>query len=260
MATSKKNLIVAVLSLLVASLDSQAKEWRGIVPLHSTREDVARLFNQCRDPKMDCVFQLGNEDIRIVFSGAATGDFPECPSQLPAGTVLLIATTPKTNLPLKRLRINKTKLRSFDPSSPPNSGYVGYIDDKEGLLLKTYKGRVLEIHYIAMANDKPLCPSYYENPESLIQVGLFTHCPPISLVCPTNSLAGAHVTCSAETDVDPKTRFTWRVTDGRIVNGQGTRVISLDTKGLEGKTITVMVGIGGFCSTTAASAVRILPK
>jgi hypothetical protein len=257
----KKRFLVATLSLLVVGTNLRAKEWRGITPLHSTREDVVRLFNQCEDPKMDCVFHLGNEQIRIVFSGDESGSFSECPSQLPANTVLLIETKLKTELQLKRLNINKRNFRSFDPSSPPNMGYKGYIDDKKGLILKTYKGRVIQIDYIATVKDKPLCPSYYENPISFIQVGLYTHCPPIAILCPTNNpQAGENVMFSAEIATDPKTNFTWTVSAGRIVNGQGTRVISVDTKGLKGQTIIATVKVSGFCSTGAACAMQISPK
>lgn len=256
--TSKTKLVLAILLLLVLDGISLAKEWRGIAPLHSKREDVVRLLKQCGDAKLDCEFDFGNDHIRIVFSGDSTGDFNECSTQLPAGTVLLIEITPKTNLQFKDLRIKKKNLRLFAPSSPPNIRYRGYINDKEGLILKTYKGRVLQIDYIASVTDKHLCPSYYENPEAFIQVGLDLSPPPVAIICPTKEPgAGERITISAETIVDPKTSFTWTLSAGKIVKGQGTPVIIVDISGLEGQAIVATVNVHG---AAASCEVRISPK
>ena len=104
--------------------DALAKEWRGIVPLHSTKADVARLFGGC-DRNSGCRVRVGNEEAYFVFSNGTMGDI-KCAKDLPADTVLLIEVTLIDPPKLSALRINKNQFRTFDPSTPPNIGYKGY--------------------------------------------------------------------------------------------------------------------------------------
>ena len=68
------------------------------------------------------------------------------------------------------MRIDQSKYRTFDPSSPPNIGYVGLIDDVHGLVIQTFEGYVNVICYIANIQDRKLCGSYYEYPEGFISI------------------------------------------------------------------------------------------
>jgi hypothetical protein len=254
--TSK--LLIAIFLVCLFDEASHAKEWRGIAPLRSKREDVVRLLERCADPALDCAFDLENEHIRIVFSGDAPGDFSECSTSVPADTVLLIEVTHKASLQFRKLPINKKGLRSFDPSSPPNMGYKGYIDEKEGVLLNTYRGRVLQTYYIASAGDIDRCPRYYENPEALIQVRLSDSLPSLAVICPSKETrAGERITISAEAGIDRKTRFVWTLSSGKIMKGQGTPIITVDTTGLEGQTITATVEAG---ATAASCVIRLCPR
>src|SRR5688500_8624468 len=105
-----------------------AEEWRGIVPLRSTREDVTRLFGQCSGKENLCEFTLPNEDILIVFSSNDA-----CPN-LPADTVLLIERELRAATTLAGLGLDQRRFKSFDPSWPRKIGYRGYIDEQSGLL------------------------------------------------------------------------------------------------------------------------------
>lgn len=67
---------------------ASAKEWRGIVPLHSTRSDVARLFGTC-DRDSGCKVRVGNEEAYFVFSNGTMGH-TKCAKDLPPDTVFLI--------------------------------------------------------------------------------------------------------------------------------------------------------------------------
>lgn len=162
-------IITCACAMLAISSASQAKGWRGIVPLHSTRGDVIRLLGLSPDANdLRSKYHLEKEEVYIVFS---TKDFCDADAKkVPVGTVLLIQVTPKTETRLTDFQIDTKRLRKFDPSSPPGIGYEGYIDDEEGIIFRTYKGRVDEIAYIAMAKDKHLCPDYYASPEKFIQI------------------------------------------------------------------------------------------
>lgn len=167
----KKILTVIGLAAIILSLSesSSAKDWRGIIPLHSTRADVTRLLGPSPDANsVRARYVLEKEDVYFVF----TSDQPysRCTSEVPRDAVLLIQITPKTKLRLSNLRIDQSQYRTFDPSSPPNIGYVGLIDDVDGIVIRTFKGYVNVICYIANIQDRKLCRSYYEHPEESVSI------------------------------------------------------------------------------------------
>jgi hypothetical protein len=169
-------------------------------------------------------------------------DYNECVKNLPPNTVLLIEVQLIDPPKLNALRINKKNFRTFDPSSPPNIGYKGFIDEKEGLIIKTYKGKVLQLDYIAAGKDVALCPDYYENPESFIQLLIDYCCAPLAVSCPSQTpVDGDRVTLSAATVDTGSAKYKWRVTAGKIVAGQGTLRIIVDTTGVGGRTITATI-------------------
>jgi hypothetical protein len=155
--------------ILALSGVSDAKEWRGIVPLHSTREDVTRLLGASPDANnIRAKYFLEKEDVYIVFSG---GEFSqECARRLPKDTVLLIEVTPKTNLLLSELQMETGKFRKFDPSSSSGIGYEAYVNEADGIVIRTFKGRVDEIAYVASAQERNRCPEYYGNLEGFLSL------------------------------------------------------------------------------------------
>ena len=67
----KKMLKVIGLATIILSLSesSSAKDWRGIIPLHSTRDDVIRLLGPSPDANnIRARYSLEKEDVYIVFS------------------------------------------------------------------------------------------------------------------------------------------------------------------------------------------------
>jgi len=76
-------LILIRIVLISTAETSYAKEWRGIVPLRSTRSDVVRLLNQCSDQMEACRFTLETENVHILFSGGLPAAYHECAKRLP---------------------------------------------------------------------------------------------------------------------------------------------------------------------------------
>jgi hypothetical protein len=74
-------------------------------------------------------------------------------------------------------------------------------------------------------------------------------CPTLSIICPTDiPLPGASVNFAANisgNDPNRKLKYKWQVSAGKIIDGQGTPVISVDTSGTEGQTITATVEVDG---------------
>lgn len=233
-----------------------AEEWRGIKPMSSTRADVVRVFGECSDKEKQCEFESEKEDVSIQFSGTNT-----CNGR--SDLVLLIQRTLRTTTTMKALGFDKRRFKSFDPSLPRKMGYRAYVDDESGLLFKTLRDEVFEIYYIAAKPDRQACPIYY-NTRELLQVVREHYFRINSVICPIkNPVDGERVLIVAHYGGTGQ-RFTptWITTEGRIVAGQGTRKILLDTTGLAGKIVTVTIEVydgslhtaNGSCSFDVSAA------
>jgi hypothetical protein len=236
-----KTLIKSILSLflvLVAIECCFAKEWRGLTPLRSTRADVARLLNQCSEQKEACAFTLDNEDVYILFSGGLTDEYGECSRMLPAETVMFIDVQPKVTLKIDSLKLVTKKFKTFNPSEPYKMGLKGYWNENEGLLINTLRGKVIQRDYLAAAADKPICASFYEEPESFIEM-VPVHVPVVALTCSSAVRAGERIVASASTNMTAPRGYVWMVGAGTIISGQRTRRITVDTTGLSGQAIVV---------------------
>lgn len=166
---------------LTLAVVSHAKDWRGLTPLHSTRADVERLLGEPPHPPKDgsraytlnkgrSIYFLDEGEIYIVFAEAGSPAAVDCSGKIPADTVMSIFVTLKNETRVSDLQIDEKKFRKFDPSQPPELGYEAYLNEQDGLLIKAFKGKVEEVIYIASAQDKHLCSSYYQNAESFVQV------------------------------------------------------------------------------------------
>ena len=90
-------------------------------------------------------------------------------------------------------------------------------------------------------------------------------CPNVSIVCPDRVVVDEPITFSANLSGgsgNVTATYNWTVSAGRIIEGQGTSAIKVDTKGLAGETIKATFSVAGYpkdCS--AVCLVRIpLPK
>jgi hypothetical protein len=218
------------------------------------RQDVVRLLGgRCADPHAPCQFNQNGHQIRLIFSGSAVKDFYECAKELPADTVLLIEDTPADPIPMREMRLGRN-LKSLGATI---FGFRGYVDQREGLVLKTYKGKVIQLNYVATTKEKHRCRDYYQNPSDFVQV--ITHCPPVTLEGPRGAVeAGDKVTFRANVIEDPKMTLSWILNAGKMIGARTTtRTISVDTAGLEGQTLKVTVQAQGSCSVETSYDVRI---
>ncbi len=246
-----------MLLLLVASEYSVAKGWRDITPLRSTRADVVRLLNQCSEQKEACAFTLDNEDIYILFSGGLTDEYAECSRMLPAETVMFINVEKKATPKIESLNLDKKKFTTFNPAEPYKMDLKGYWNESDGLLINTLRGKVIEIDYLASDADKSRCLSFYEEPESFIKI-IPVHVPLITVDSSVKSArAGERVTFSAFANVNAKRGYTWTVSTGKIVSGQFTHKITVDTSGLAGQTVVATAEIRDVFSQTAVASGKV---
>ena len=244
--------------LIVAADLCVAAEWRGIVPIRSTRADVVRLFNRCEEKTEQCTFNFGNQNVSFVFSGWQHA-FSGCPKSVPDDTVLLVRARFNQPVAQREFELNLKQFKSYNPGGKSNRAY---IDENAGLLVQSHEGSVIGVIYIATREDQSYCPRYYDNPRDFVEITEGGHMwPVVSVSCPpTSPRAGSKVPFVLVSANDDYDSIHWTITDGAILSGQGTKEITVDTTGLAGKKISATVEVKQFGHPTPASCeVLILP-
>jgi len=160
-----------VLLVMTASSDTFAKSWRGITPLHSTAQDVRKLFPACEEKETGCSLAFEDQEVVIIYSGPdILGGPAECKG-IPKGTVLAIIVRFHGLKKLEEFKLKRERFTTFDPSDPPKRIYKAYFYAREGLIINTYEGQAFQLAYIAAEKDIPLCPEYYDDPKGFVAIG-----------------------------------------------------------------------------------------
>lgn len=145
---------------LTAAAHAQAKEWRRIVPLRTTRAEVERRLGKPRGG----YHELKTERAFIFYSGGrgcAGGEAWD----VPRDTVVRILVTPKARLRLSSLRLDPRRFeKSADPEVP---SHALYRDREAGLTYEVFEGGgklnglVLHIEFEPAAKDdeRLRCPA-----------------------------------------------------------------------------------------------------
>jgi hypothetical protein len=159
-AKIKRGVAACACAVLLAAAQAQAKDWRRVVPLRTTRARVVRRLGKPRGGYLN----LKTERALIVYSsgrGCAGGETWD----VPRDTVVQIVVTPKTRLRLAALRLDMRKFqKSPDPEVP---AHALYTDKEAGLTYEVYEGAgednglVLHVQYDPTAEDDKLlrCPA-----------------------------------------------------------------------------------------------------
>jgi len=167
-----------------------AREWRGLVPMRSTRSDVERVLGKPNDPRRGVTRSYDLHDGRsIYFSdyGEAYIVFAKmqavmgqrhCIDSVAPDTVLLIQVSPTVEQSVDDYIRDRKRFRTFDPSEPRGIGYLGYVDEEEGFVIQTFRGKVTELVYLPAKGDQEPCAGYYFNPEEFVSI--LVH-PPMNL-------------------------------------------------------------------------------
>jgi len=87
-------------------------------------------------------------------------------------------------------------------------------------------------------------------------------CPNVAISCPESATENAPVTFTAtisggSANITPT--YNWTISAGRIISGQGTPTITVDTAGMAGQTIRADLDIGGYGMRCPASCVVSIP-
>ena len=162
MVNARFKIGVCAIWLLLAGSVASAKEWRGIVPLKSTRADVERAFGIPKG-KSDAIsyYKLANEIVVFNFeNGGCDSDIGKLGYgwNVPLGTVTSIGVIPRG---LHRLEeYNSANKFKIDDAG---AGIVYYTDQSAGLTVETFQNRVTLLeHYPQATQESVRCPRVTE--------------------------------------------------------------------------------------------------
>ena len=160
MNTAGKFLILASIAFFANSV--QAKAWRGIEPLHSTRADVERLLGSkvVRCGGSACIYDLGEEIIFVLYAADSSckNDDATTAWKVPVGTVIEIGVRFKEDKPLSELQFDLSKFERVEDKHIP--GWIYYVSLDEGVRVEGGLQTASSVRYFQSAKDNHLrCPS-----------------------------------------------------------------------------------------------------
>lgn len=171
---------IFLLIMLATVTPSSAKEWRGLVPLHSTRADVERLLGSPSIDRSDITFyEFERESVSFHYAKGPCG-VESSGWNVPRDTVISIWVTPRPNLlKLADLRLDESK---YKKEKDTHVQYiVNYINDAEGISYEvdtSAEGMVTLIEYLPAAKDAHLrCPTSSEGLEHTTKFDSYSDIP-----------------------------------------------------------------------------------
>ena len=153
-------IVVCVLFLICDSVE--AKPWRGIEPLHSTRADVERLLGAkvVRCGHSACIYDLGEEIVFVLYATASSckNDNATTAWKVPVDTVIEIGVHFREDKPLSQLKFDLSKFERVEDEHLP--GWIYYVNLEEGVRVEGGLQTASGVTYFQSAKDNYLrCPS-----------------------------------------------------------------------------------------------------
>ncbi len=237
--------------LFAATETAFGSAWRGIVPFRSTRNDVISTFGGCRETALNrCMLETRKETVVVFFANRMCRT-PK--SSNPNDLVTRIEASPKefTKFTVDKINFDNVVFMSINDPTPYGSSMIA--DDPDGIAIQTNEKSIRKIYYLPTSEDSRLCPKAYVEP-----TGLFRHvtiwespCPSILIETPGAIAASskpvtlvAHVS-GVLPSVTPT--YSWKVSAGRIIDGQNTDAVKIDIGNVpEGTMLEVKLDVGGF--------------
>ena len=154
----KRALLTSLLLICSYVISSTAKEWCGIVPLHSTRADVERLLKvkPQRCGSNACLYELPDKTVFALYASEPTcrNDDAATSWKVPRDTVIEISIYFKTPQSFPALDIDVTK---YDRVPDKELHGIVYLSDyAKGIRMETSGDAVREITYYPAKKDDNL--------------------------------------------------------------------------------------------------------
>lgn len=161
-----------VLTIAALAIVAEAKDWRGLIPLHSTREDVVQLMGEWQwapagrtttyQPLTDSdPYYLPEGEIYFSYAPRVDERRDSLPREIAPGLLLTIRFTPITPWEWSQLLPNRSAFRRLDPTSG-ESAFERYADDADGLIVRTNGGRIVELIYLPRGEDREPFAKYFD--------------------------------------------------------------------------------------------------
>ena len=151
-------LIFFLFSTLLTVPGAEAKGWRGIVPLHTTRAEVERLLGPPTEQQTEysVVYRTENETVIIYYARGLPCGIGEKYGQwrVPRDTVESIFITPNMGSPLSKLTIDESKYKKSSGGHRAEDIY--YVNEQDGESLRVFQNEVMDITYSPAASDENL--------------------------------------------------------------------------------------------------------
>ena len=145
-----KLILFSVGTVLILCGVSFAKDWHGIIPLRSTRQDVEQKLGLS---SYGGGYAYETEDERVFFT-YFSGECNDSETwKVPRDTVVMIIAYPKTRLLLSNLQIDPKKYKKTNDCNP---GSFHYTDKDEGISYAVDGDVVSEILYYPKREDERL--------------------------------------------------------------------------------------------------------
>jgi hypothetical protein len=158
MSNSTRSL-VCICSLFLAVSTISAKTWRGIEPLHSTRDDVKRLLGEPEKSSTYAFLYRSQDEIAVIhFQTTSCKDECGFGWNVPLETVISIGVIPKTKSGKAELSLtDKFKVENTD------GGFVYYTNEEEGVSVEKYNGTITLKTFLPANIETPSrCPRIQE--------------------------------------------------------------------------------------------------
>jgi hypothetical protein len=148
-----RTIVFSLYALMISAIPTYAKEWRGIIPMKSTCEDVKRILGvtTCNPP--DEIYDLGDEKVRIEFTKYPCHRAYTKFWDVPVGTVIIIERYLKKPITIAELGVDVSK---YEIATTDMIDMNIYSSEEEGMSFYALKDQVREIFYMPTKEDSHL--------------------------------------------------------------------------------------------------------
>ncbi len=155
------------IAIFILAANSQAKEWRGIIPLKSTRADVEHMLGK---PNELGRYQFENERVSFYYTTGPCDRVSDCSCLVPKDTVLFIYVTPEVEMKFSKLKLDRKKYKKSRDRHLLT--VVSYANDEEGITYIVQDDEVIDITYSPSAKD---CKELIRSSKNDTTLRLTTH-------------------------------------------------------------------------------------
>ncbi len=150
MKSTSLKFATSLVILFLSAVVSHAEQWRGIIPLKSTRADVERLLGK---PNHSGRYQFENERADIEYATGSCNIADRCECFVSVDTVIEIYVELEVELSFSTLNIDKVKFEKKIFPEDPNLAI--YSNDERGIIYAVSErdDEVTTIQYLPSAKD-----------------------------------------------------------------------------------------------------------